>query len=159
VETAQPFIEQHRQKLQVRLPETPVWMQGDFARLSQVVGNLLHNAAKYSSDGGTILLELAVEPGGATIHVSDNGIGIEPSLLPSIFELFTQGQNSLDRGQGGLGVGLTLVRRLVELHGGTVAARVPARSSSCACPRSASCAATATPPRRRRRPRRAASAC
>ena len=123
VETAQPFIEQHRHKLQVRLPDAPVWMQGDFARLSQVVGNLLHNAAKYSGEGGTIMLELAVENGAATVRVSDNGVGIEPELLPSIFELFTQGQNSLDRGQGGLGVGLTLVRRLVELHGGTVEAR------------------------------------
>jgi len=123
VETTQPFLEQHRHKLQVRLPDAPVWMQGDFARLSQVVGNLLHNAAKYSGDGGAITLELAVDNGAATIRVSDNGIGIEPELLPNIFELFTQGQNSLDRGQGGLGVGLTLVQRLVELHGGTVEAR------------------------------------
>jgi signal transduction histidine kinase/DNA-binding response OmpR family regulator len=123
IETAQPFIEQHRQKLQVRLPETPAWMQGDFARLAQVVGNLLHNAAKYSPEASTIGLELAARSGEATIRVRDNGVGIEASLLPSIFELFTQGQNSLDRTQGGLGVGLTLVRRLVELHGGSVEAR------------------------------------
>ncbi|HEY0857566.1 MAG TPA: response regulator [Albitalea sp.] len=122
VETAQPFIDARGHHLSVTLPDMPVWMQGDFARLSQVVSNLLHNAAKYSDDGGRIQLELQVGDGEATIVVRDNGIGIEDALLPRIFDLFQQGTRSLDRIQGGLGVGLTLARRLVELHGGRVEA-------------------------------------
>jgi CheY-like chemotaxis protein len=106
----------------VKLPEAPVWLQGDFARLAQVVSNLLHNAAKYSDDGGRIQLELTVDDGQAHIFVRDNGIGIDAALLPRIFDLFQQGARSLDRIQGGLGVGLTLARRLVELHGGQVVA-------------------------------------
>lgn len=123
VETAQPFIDSRNHTLTVKLPDTPVWMQGDFARLSQVVSNLLHNAAKYSDDGGRIDLELKVQDGQALIAVRDNGIGIDALLLPRIFDLFQQGTRSLDRMQGGLGVGLTLARRLVELHGGHVEAR------------------------------------
>jgi len=122
VETAQPFIDARGHALTVRLPDTPVWLQGDFARLAQVVSNLLHNAAKYSEDGGRIQLELGVNDGQANIVVRDNGIGIDAALLPRIFDLFQQGTRSLDRMQGGLGVGLTLARRLVELHGGTVVA-------------------------------------
>lgn len=122
VETAQPFIDARGHALTVRLPDTPVWLQGDFARLSQVVSNLLHNAAKYSEDGGRIQLELSVDEGQALIVVRDNGIGIDAALLPRIFDLFQQGSRSLDRIQGGLGVGLTLARRLVELHGGRVEA-------------------------------------
>jgi signal transduction histidine kinase len=122
VETAQPFIDARGHTLVVTLPDTPVWLQGDFARLSQVVANLLHNAAKYSEDGGRIQLELGVEQGEAVITVRDNGIGIDAALLPRIFDLFAQGARSLDRIQGGLGVGLTLARRLVELHGGRVEA-------------------------------------
>jgi signal transduction histidine kinase/DNA-binding response OmpR family regulator len=122
VETAQPFFEARRQQLRLRLPDGPVWLQGDSARLAQIVANLLHNAAKYSEDGGTIELQLALQPGEAQISVRDHGIGIDAELLPRIFDLFTQGARSLDRSQGGLGVGLTLVRRLVELHGGRVEA-------------------------------------
>jgi signal transduction histidine kinase len=122
VETAQPFIEQRRHSLQVHLPEQPVWLQADFARLSQVIANLLHNAAKYSEERGTIQLALSVSHGEAMVSVRDNGIGIDAVLLPRIFDLFSQGQRSLDRSQGGLGVGLTLARRLAELHGGRVEA-------------------------------------
>ena len=122
VETAQPFIEQRRHSLQLRLPDKPVWLQGDFARLSQVFANLLHNAAKYSEERGAIQLELSVAHGEAVVSVRDNGIGIDATLLPRIFDLFSQGQRSLDRSQGGLGVGLTLARRLAELHGGRVEA-------------------------------------
>jgi len=123
VETAQPFIDARSHTLNVKLPDTPVWMQGDFARLAQVVSNLLHNAAKYSEDAGRIELELDVAEGEAVIVVRDSGIGIDAALLPRIFDLFEQGTRSLDRMQGGLGVGLTLARRLVELHGGRVEAR------------------------------------
>jgi CheY-like chemotaxis protein len=98
-------------------------LRGDFARLSQVIGNLLNNAAKYTEEGGHLEIALAVTPAGkAQITVSDDGIGIDPELLPNVFELFEQGQRSLDRSQGGLGVGLTLVRRLVEMHHGEVEA-------------------------------------
>lgn len=123
VETAQPFLDARSHTLTVKLPDTPVCMQGDFARLAQVVSNLLHNAAKYSEDGGRIQLEMSVADGEAVIMVRDNGIGIDEALLPRIFDLFAQGTRSLDRMQGGLGVGLTLARRLIELHGGRVEAR------------------------------------
>ncbi len=122
VETAQPFIDARKHELTVQLPHSPVVLHGDFARLSQVVGNLLHNAAKFTEEGGRIQLALWVEDGESVIAVRDGGIGIDATLLPRIFDLFSQGSRSLDRSQGGLGVGLTLVRRLVELHGGRVEA-------------------------------------
>jgi CheY-like chemotaxis protein len=109
-------------RLVVTLPPHPVWLRGDFARLSQVVSNLLNNAAKYTPEGGVIQLVLSAADGQAQVAVRDNGIGIEPELLPNVFELFEQGKRSLDRSQGGLGIGLTLVQRLVELHHGGIAA-------------------------------------
>jgi signal transduction histidine kinase len=122
VETARPLIDAKGHRLQLQLPEQPVWLRGDFARLSQVVSNLLNNAAKYTPEGGQIQLALTVADGEACIAVRDNGIGIESDLLPTVFELFEQGKRSLDRSQGGLGIGLTLVQRLVELHHGRVRA-------------------------------------
>jgi signal transduction histidine kinase len=123
VEAARPFIDARGHRLVLALPTAPVWLRGDFARLSQVLGNLLDNAAKYTPEGGTIQLSLTVQEGQALISVRDNGIGIEAELLPHMFELFEQGKRTLDRSQGGLGVGLTLVRRLVELHLGRIEAR------------------------------------
>jgi CheY-like chemotaxis protein/two-component sensor histidine kinase len=123
VETVRPTIEGRGHRLQLQLPSQPVWLRGDFARLSQVVANLLHNAAKYTPDGGALQLALCNEDGQAVVSVRDNGIGIEPELLPNVFELFEQGKRSLDRSQGGLGVGLTLVQRLVQLHHGRIEAR------------------------------------
>jgi signal transduction histidine kinase/DNA-binding response OmpR family regulator len=123
VETHRPFLDSRGHRLQLQLPTAPVWMRGDFARMSQVVANLLNNAIKYTQEGGAVQLSLTVEGGHALISVRDNGIGIEPELLPNVFELFEQGRRALDRSQGGLGVGLTLVQRLVQLHHGTVEAR------------------------------------
>lgn len=120
VETMRPYIDARRQTLTQILPDAPVWLRGDFARLSQVIANLLNNSAKYTDEGGHIHLELKVDDGTAVISVRDNGIGIEADLLPNVFELFEQGHRTLDRSQGGLGVGLTLVQRLVELHNGRV---------------------------------------
>jgi len=121
VETVRPFLESRRHQLVRHLTDQPVWMRGDFARLSQVVANLLNNAVKYTEENGTIDLALSVGADSqAEISVCDNGIGIDAELLPNVFELFEQGQRTLDRSQGGLGVGLTLVRSLVELHNGRV---------------------------------------
>jgi signal transduction histidine kinase/CheY-like chemotaxis protein len=123
VESVRPTISLHSHALRVAVPETAVWLHADAARIEQVLINLLYNAAKYTDDGGSI--ELLVECDGthAVLRVIDNGIGIEPDLMPHIFELFTQSQRSLDRSQGGLGIGLSLVQRLVAMHDGTVNAR------------------------------------
>jgi signal transduction histidine kinase len=120
VETARPLIDARAQTLTVSVPPAPVWLSADFARLSQVLANLLNNAAKYTGEGGRIELAADAGEGEATISVRDNGTGIEAALLPKVFDLFVQGDRALDRGQGGLGIGLTLVKRLVELHDGTV---------------------------------------
>ncbi|MGQ0654969.1 MAG: response regulator [Betaproteobacteria bacterium] len=120
VETARPLIDSRKQELSVRMSPTPVWVSGDDSRLSQIVANLLNNAAKYTPEGGAIELEVASRAGEALITVRDTGAGIEKELLPRVFELFVQGDRSLDRGQGGLGIGLTLVKRLVEMHQGQV---------------------------------------
>ena len=122
VETVRPMIDVREQRLTVEVSAGPVWVMGDFARLSQVVANLLNNACKYTPEGGRIRLAASAERGVATITVEDNGTGIERELLPRVFELFVQGDRGLDRSQGGLGIGLTLVKRLVELHQGAVAA-------------------------------------
>ncbi|HEY1291286.1 MAG TPA: response regulator [Burkholderiales bacterium] len=120
VDTARSLLEAKRHNLSVSVSSTPIWVFGDFARLSQVIGNILNNAAKYTSEGGRIELVASAERGEALISVRDNGIGIDSALLPHVFELFTQGERSLDRSQGGLGVGLTVVERLVDLHQGRV---------------------------------------
>lgn len=100
----------------------PTWVDVDVTRLEQVVTNLVTNALKYTPPGGTIEVNVATEHGSAILRVADNGIGIAPEMLPRIFDLFTQGDRGPDRSEGGLGIGLTLVKHLVELHGGTVAA-------------------------------------
>src|SRR5688500_10719004 len=120
VETARPLIDTRNQTLTVSVPAASVWLSADFARLSQVVSNLLNNASKYTGEGGRIEISASAEEGEAKIVVRDNGAGIEPQLLPKVFDLFVQGDRALDRGQGGLGIGLTLVKRLVELHLGRV---------------------------------------
>jgi signal transduction histidine kinase/DNA-binding response OmpR family regulator len=120
VETVRPFIDSRQHKLTQEIPDSPIWLRGDFARLSQVISNLMNNAAKYTDNGGAIHLALTAEGGQAVIAVRDNGVGIAPDLLPKVFELFKQGEQSLDRGQGGLGIGLTLAQRLAQLHNGRI---------------------------------------
>ncbi|HZZ91086.1 MAG TPA: ATP-binding protein [Usitatibacter sp.] len=100
----------------------PAWISGDETRLEQVVANLLDNAAKYTPEGGIITVRVRIDGNEAVLQVEDTGVGIAPELLPRVFDLFTQGERTLDRAQGGLGLGLALVRRLVELHGGLVEA-------------------------------------
>ncbi|HJZ59459.1 MAG TPA: response regulator [Gemmataceae bacterium] len=150
VEASRPLIEAHGHQLEVSAPSEPVILDGDPARLTQILTNLLNNAAKYTEESGRIWLTVSAECGAESaelkneedfdgpsphsalctlpcelveIRVRDTGIGIPPEMLSAIFDLFTQADRSLDRSQGGLGVGLTLVKRLVELHGGTVEAR------------------------------------
>jgi CheY-like chemotaxis protein/two-component sensor histidine kinase len=120
VETSRPQIDARRHDLTVTLPAEPLLLEADPLRLAQVLGNLLDNAAKYTDDGGRIWLTATKEGKEAVLRVRDTGVGIPAEMLSSVFELFTQVEKSLDRAQGGLGIGLTLVRRLVEMHGGRV---------------------------------------
>ncbi|HSS29147.1 MAG TPA: response regulator [Usitatibacter sp.] len=121
-ELGRDTFEANGQSFVARLPEQPVWLEVDPVRLSQVVGNLLHNAAKFTPRGGRIELDARVEDG-LVISVADNGVGISPEMLPTVFELFSQADRSLERSQGGLGIGLSLVKGLVEMHGGRVEVR------------------------------------
>jgi signal transduction histidine kinase/DNA-binding response OmpR family regulator len=122
VEASRPLIVSRRQELNVVLPPQPLQVRADQARLAQILSNLLNNAAKYTGEGGRIWLDAQREGDEAVFRVRDTGAGIPPEILPRIFDLFTQAEQSLDRSQGGLGIGLTLVRRLVEMHHGTVQA-------------------------------------
>jgi len=122
IETARPFIDAQHHSFEQHFPGEPLMIEADPTRLSQVFSNLLNNAAKYTPPGGRILIEAAREHAFAVVHVSDNGIGIDADMLPKVFEMFVQADRSLERTQAGLGVGLTLARRLVELHGGTISA-------------------------------------
>ncbi len=147
VETSRPLIDSRRHRLVVELPREPLWVKGDLTRLSQVLSNLLNNAAKYTPEGGQIWLTVHSELGTrnsecgtknssalpvpssefreVVLCVRDTGVGIPAGMLQSVFDLFTQVERSLDRSEGGLGIGLTLVRRLVEMHGGRVQASSP----------------------------------
>ncbi len=122
VETSRPLLEARRHHFDIHLPDEPIFVEADPTRLAQVILNLLNNAAKYTEEGGYICLSIERSDTEAVLRVRDSGMGIPPETLPRIFELFAQGERTLDRAQGGLGVGLTVVRRLVELHGGTVQA-------------------------------------
>jgi signal transduction histidine kinase/DNA-binding response OmpR family regulator len=122
VEAAAPRVAGQDQVLVVELPPAPVALDGDLLRLSQVLSNLINNASKFSGRGTRILLKASYADGQVQLSVRDEGAGIDPAFLPHIFELFVQGDQTLDRSQGGLGIGLTLVKHLVELHGGRVSA-------------------------------------
>jgi PAS domain S-box-containing protein len=122
VESVRPLVEAQNHRLTVSLPPAAVHVEADPTRLEQILVNLLNNAVKYTRPGGEIALIAEQERHEAVIRIRDNGIGIPAHLLPKVFDLFTQVEESLDRSQGGLGIGLTLVKNLVELHGGRVAA-------------------------------------
>jgi PAS domain S-box-containing protein len=122
VEACRPLVEAHHHTLTISLPERPVRVEADSARLAQVLSNLLNNAAKYTEDGGRIDLTVEQSRGDAVIRVRDNGIGIAPERLPTIFDMFEQIEGAADRSHGGLGIGLTLARRLVEMQGGKIEA-------------------------------------
>jgi signal transduction histidine kinase len=123
LEVARPLIEQRGHRLSLTLPEHPVELGADRTRVAQVLSNLLHNAAKYTEPNGDISLTAATEGEEIVISVRDSGIGIEPEMLTKIFDMFMQVDRSFERSQGGLGIGLTLAQRLVELHGGRLEAR------------------------------------
>jgi signal transduction histidine kinase/CheY-like chemotaxis protein len=123
VETARPLLDARRHVVTVNLPPDPIQLHADPTRLAQVIGNLLTNAAKYTHEGGHVELTVERLPGAVVVRVRDDGVGIPADVLPRVFELFTQGDRSPARSEGGLGIGLTLVKTLVELHGGSVEAR------------------------------------
>jgi len=120
VETVRPLILQRGHEIHVTMASEPIWLYADAARLEQVLVNLLTNAVKYTDPNGTIWLNAEQTGTECILRVKDTGVGITPELLPCIFDLFTQAERSLDRSQGGLGIGLALVQRLTELHGGKV---------------------------------------
>jgi PAS domain S-box-containing protein len=122
IEVASPLLEQRTQTLGIEAPASGLLVDGDPARLTQIVSNLLTNASKYTAVGGHIGVVVRREDGGAVIRVRDNGVGIAAEILPHLFDLFVQGGQAIDRAEGGLGLGLTIVRSLTERHGGTVSA-------------------------------------
>jgi signal transduction histidine kinase len=125
VEQVRPLVDARRHALTLQLSGQPAHVTGDRTRLVQVISNILNNAAKYTAPGGRIVLAVTVDGEGdrVDVTVSDNGVGIAPEVLPYIFDLFTQAERTPDRSQGGLGIGLALVKSLIVLHGGTVRAR------------------------------------
>jgi CheY-like chemotaxis protein/two-component sensor histidine kinase len=131
VETVQPLVDTQGHQLSVSLPTESMPIDGDPVRLAQVVGNLLTNAAKYTEPGGRISLTADRDGDTAVLRVRDTGIGIAPQMLPRIFELFVQVDHASTKAQGGLGIGLTLVKNLVEMHYGTVEARSDGLGKGC----------------------------
>ena len=123
IEVARPLLDAAEHQLRVKLPDDPIYLDADPARLAQVFGNLLNNSCRYTKPGGTISIEAERADGEVVVTVKDTGAGIPPDKLVSIFDMFTQVDRTTERSQGGLGIGLTLVRRLVEMHGGTVQAK------------------------------------
>ena len=125
IETAEPLIRSKAHRLTLTQTLEPIYVSADKVRLGQCIANVLVNAAKYTPDGGEIRIRPYVEGNEAVVEVSDNGIGIAPEFLPRIFDLFAQSERGLDRSQGGLGVGLTVCKQIVEMHGGSVVASSP----------------------------------
>jgi signal transduction histidine kinase len=125
VEASQPLITDQRHALDLDLPPQKLWIDADLTRVAQIVGNLLNNAAKYTPEGGRIIVTVRRDNDHAILSVADTGAGIPTEMLPKVFDLFTQVDRDLERSQGGLGLGLTLVKRLIEMHGGEIEARSP----------------------------------
>jgi CheY-like chemotaxis protein/anti-sigma regulatory factor (Ser/Thr protein kinase) len=123
VESVRPLINTYGHDFKVAIPPRALRLEGDPVRLEQILVNLLTNAAKYTPTGGRIGLSVEAASDQIIIRVRDNGMGIRPEVLPSIFDLFVQGERALARSEGGLGIGLTIVKRLVDLHGGSVSVR------------------------------------
>ena len=123
VETVRPLVDERKHELSVSIDRGNLWVNADPTRLEQVVTNLLTNAAKYTENGGHIWLTAGHHGGDVVINVKDTGVGIPPEKLPGMFELFAQGDRTLARSEGGLGIGLTVVRKLVQMHGGNITAR------------------------------------
>jgi signal transduction histidine kinase len=121
LETSRPLLDEADLKFELSLPEAPLYVRGDRLRLAQVFSNLLNNAAKYTEPGGTVRLSAKRQGKEAVVRVCDTGVGIPADVLPQVFELFTQVDRTLNRSQGGLGIGLALVKQIVDLHGGAVA--------------------------------------
>ena len=127
VETARPLIESKQHQLTINLPEEPVFLTVDPLRISQSLSNLLTNGAKYTDTGGQITLTVALQPEEISLSVTDTGIGFDPDSMPALFEMFSQVDSAIARSEGGLGIGLALVKGLIELHDGTC--RGPQRRS------------------------------
>ena len=123
LETARPLIDARGHQLHLNLLPHPLHVQGDFLRLAQAIANLLTNAAKYTDPGGRIVVSATAHRHGVEISVEDSGIGIDPADIDQVFTMFSQVDGALDRSQGGLGIGLALVKGLIELHGGTIRAQ------------------------------------
>jgi PAS domain S-box-containing protein len=122
IETCQPMIDAFRHRVELDLPREPIFLSADPVRLAQVFGNLLHNACKYTPPGGRVSVRAERVGQDVCVVVADSGVGISPDILPNVFDMFAQANSAIDHSQGGLGIGLTLVKRLVELHGGSVTA-------------------------------------
>jgi signal transduction histidine kinase len=122
IEECQPLCDSAGLELNASIPVEPIILNADPVRVAQVFGNLVSNACKYTAAGGHICLSVEKQDSDAVVHIRDTGIGISADMLPKVFEMFTQADRSIERSRGGLGIGLTLVKRLVELHGGTVTA-------------------------------------
>ncbi len=123
LETSRPLMDAAGHELSVKLPAEPLYLDADLTRLAQAISNLLNNAAKYTDRHGKISLETERQGSDVVITVLDNGVGIPAEMLPRVFDMFTQVDRSMDRSQGGLGIGLTLVKRLIELHDGSIQVR------------------------------------
>jgi signal transduction histidine kinase/DNA-binding response OmpR family regulator len=128
LETSRPHIDEKNHALHFKAPARPIYLKGDVVRLTQVFANLLHNAAKYTAPNGEIWFEADCENSVVTVSVRDSGEGVAPEFLPHMFDLFSQADQAIDRAEGGLGVGLALVKQLVELHGGSVEVRSAGRN-------------------------------
>jgi signal transduction histidine kinase len=125
LELSAPLVEKAGLILNVNIPEAPIQLHGDRVRLAQIFSNLLNNAAKYTEPGGSVTLSAEIDEASVIVRVTDTGVGIPAEVLPWLFDLFTQVDRSLNRSQGGLGIGLALVKRLAEMHGGSVSAHSP----------------------------------